>query len=103
MNVYFLCNHAVKKKLCRKPKIKIYSRANGNKGREEGDAADSCSNKMVLFLLVSFCGHVRPRTLRSRQVIAWTGGRKIGFFLLNSLMNSGFKNFHYWTDREPFL
>jgi hypothetical protein len=41
MNVYFLCNHAViKKKMCRKPKIKIYYRANGNKGREEGDAAD---------------------------------------------------------------
>ena len=36
----FLCNHAVIKRLCRKTKIKIYSRANGNKGRKEGDAAD---------------------------------------------------------------
>jgi hypothetical protein len=40
VNVYFLRNHAVIKKLCGKPKIKIYYRANGNKGREEGDAAD---------------------------------------------------------------
>ena len=45
MNVYFLCNHAVIKKLCGKPKIKIYCRANGNKGREEGDAADGCQHK----------------------------------------------------------